>query len=187
MGFYKYLKEGFRGEWKINKQRLIEWRRQAAVVRVERPTNLYRARSLGYKPKQGVIVVRVRVPKGNREKPRPRGGRKPAGLGVNKIKPGKNKQWIAEERANRKYPNMEVLNSYKVGEDGQYHYFEVILVDPHNPVVQSDPNLNWIIRQRGRVYRGLTMAGRRARGLLNKGKGAEKLRPSLRAHNRKGK
>ncbi|MDP3765404.1 MAG: 50S ribosomal protein L15e, partial [Nanoarchaeota archaeon] len=34
--------------------------------------------------------------------------------------------------------------------------------------------------------RGLTSAGKRGRGLLHKGKGAEKLRPSLRAHQRKG-
>ena len=44
-----------------------------------------------------------------------------------------------------------------------------------------------IAHQRGRAFRGLTSAGRKMRGLLNKGRGAEKLRPSIRAHNRKGK
>ncbi|ALV62505.1 LSU ribosomal protein L15e [Thermococcus sp. 2319x1] len=40
---------------------------------------------------------------------------------------------------------------------------------------------------KGRVFRGLTSAGKRSRGLLNKGKGAEKVRPSIRAHRGRGK
>ena len=40
----------------------------------------------------------------------------------------KNIQVIAEERVADKYPNTEVLNSYYVGEDGLYKYYEVILV-----------------------------------------------------------
>ena len=37
-----------------------------------------------------------------------------------------------------------------------------------------------MIHHRGRAYRGKTGTGKRGRGLHNKGKGAEKLRPSLR-------
>jgi len=81
--------------------------------------------------------------------------------------------------------NLEVLNSYWVGEDGRYKWFEVILVDRSHPAILSDPQLSQIAKQRGRVYRGLTSAGRRARGLRRKGKGAEKIRPSLRANFRK--
>jgi large subunit ribosomal protein L15e len=33
------------------RQRLIEWRREPTVVRVEKPTRLDRARALGYKAK----------------------------------------------------------------------------------------------------------------------------------------
>lgn len=40
---------------------------------------------------------------------------------------------------------------------------------------------------RGRAYRGKTSAGKRGRGLYNKGKGAEKLRPSLAANKNRGK
>ena len=40
---------------------------------------------------------------------------------------------------------------------------------------------------RGRAYRGKTSAGKRGRGLFNKGKGAEKLRPSLKANLNRGK
>ncbi|MEO2117509.1 MAG: 50S ribosomal protein L15e, partial [Methanocaldococcus sp.] len=160
-----------------------------AVVRIERPTRLDRARALGYKPKQGIIVVRVRVRRGGLRKPRPKNSKKPATLGVNKITMGKSIQRIAEERAARRYPNMEVLNSYWVGEDGKYKWYEVILVDPYHPVIKADPQLNWLCtgKHRGRAFRGLTSAGKKGRGLRNKGIGAEKVRPSIRAHGRRGK
>ncbi|HEX7514261.1 MAG TPA: 50S ribosomal protein L15e, partial [archaeon] len=45
-------------------QRLQTWRREPSVVRIERPTRLDRARSLGYKAKQGVITARVRTWRG---------------------------------------------------------------------------------------------------------------------------
>ncbi|MBS7287913.1 MAG: 50S ribosomal protein L15e [Candidatus Freyarchaeota archaeon] len=162
------------------RERLTLWRKQPVIVRVERPTRPDRARRLGYRAKQGFIVVRVRVRKGGLRKPRPRSGRKPKGLGVAKKTPGKNLQWIAEERIARKYPNMEILNSYYVGEDGRWKWFEAILVDPSHPSIKSDPKINWICDRvhHGRVFRGLTSSGKKARGLINRGKGAEKIRPS---------
>lgn len=184
---YNYVSENWRriikkeGELKdFLRERMTLWRKQPAIVRVKRPTRPDRARRLGYRAKQGFIIVRVRIRKGGLRKPRPRSGRKPKGLGVAKKTPGKNLQWIAEERAARKHPNMEVLNSYYVGEDGRWKWFEVILVDPHHPVIKADPKINWICNKqhRGRVFRGLTSSGRKARGLRRKGKGAEKIRPS---------
>ncbi|MFH7835708.1 MAG: 50S ribosomal protein L15, partial [Candidatus Aenigmatarchaeota archaeon] len=59
------------------RKRAIEWRKEKSIVRVDRPLRLDRARSLGYKAKQGFIVVRVRVRKGGFSKPRPRSGRRP--------------------------------------------------------------------------------------------------------------
>jgi large subunit ribosomal protein L15e len=41
---------------------------------------------------------------------------------------------IAEEKAGKKYPNLRVLNSYYVWEDGTNHWFEAIMQDPNNPV-----------------------------------------------------
>ena len=35
----------------------------SAIERVEKPTNIKKARMLGYKAKQGFIIVRVRVKK----------------------------------------------------------------------------------------------------------------------------
>jgi large subunit ribosomal protein L15e len=70
-----------------------------------------------------------------------------------------------------------------------YKWFEVIMVDPHHPVIKSDPKIAWIAGKthKGRVFRGLTSAGKKGRGLRNKGKGAEKVRPSVRANKGKTK
>jgi large subunit ribosomal protein L15e len=194
MGAYRYIAQAWKrpGEsyvYQLLRERLPEWRRGESVVRVPKPLRLDRARALGYKAKQGIIVVRARIRKGGRRKDRPNAGRRPKRMGVVKYTPKKSLQWLAEERAQRRYPNLEVLNSYWVGKDGKYEYFEVIMVDPHHPSVRNDKELCWIAGKahRGRVFRGLTSAGKRSRGLRNKGKGAEKVRPSIRAHQRKGK
>jgi large subunit ribosomal protein L15e len=161
-------------------QRLIEWRKQHAIIRVERPTRLDRARKLGYKAKQGFVVARVRVRRGGLKKIRPKAGRRQKRMGVAKFKPAKSLRLIAEERAARKFPNLEVLNSYWVWEDGRFKWFEIVMVDPSHPVIQSDKDVNWICEptHRGRVFRGLTSAGKEVRGLRHKGRGAEKIRPS---------
>ena len=166
----------------IQWSRMIEWRREGAIVRVEKPTRIDRARELGYKAKQGYIVVRVRVRRGNLQRRKIKGGRRPKRKGMKKIPMRKSIQRIAEERVARKYPNLEVLNSYYVGEDGKYHYYEVILVDTNHPVIKNNPKINWICEShnRGRAFRGLTSVGKKGRGLRNKGIGAEKVRPSRR-------
>ncbi|RJS68821.1 50S ribosomal protein L15e [Candidatus Bathyarchaeota archaeon] len=185
---YKYIaeawtkpEESFVDE--LMRQRLIEWRKQPTVTRIEKPTRLDRARKLGYKAKQGFIVVRVRVRRGGLRKRRPRAGRRPKRMGVKKYKPAKSLRLIAEERAARKFPNLEVLNSYWVGEDGRSKWFEVIMVDPSHPVIKTDKDVNWICQKqhKGRVFRGLTSAGKKVRGLRRKGRGAEKVRPSRKA------
>jgi large subunit ribosomal protein L15e len=185
---YRYMREtqSSKEARELMRQRMREWRRGAAIVRVEKPTRLDRARALGYKAKQGVVVVRVRVRKGGRRKKRPSRGRRPKRMGILKLVPKKSIQFMAEERAARKYPNLEVLNSYPLGDDGQHKYFEVIMLDPSHPAIRSDPELGWVASatHRGRAYRGLTSAGKRARGLLHKGKGAEKVRPSVRTRRR---
>jgi large subunit ribosomal protein L15e len=101
-------------------------------------------------------------------------------MGVLKFKPAKSLRLIAEERATRKFPNMEVLNSYWVGEDGRSKWFEVILVDPHSPSIKTDKDVGWITEKqhKRRAFRSLTSAGKKVRSLRNKGRGAEKVRPS---------
>lgn len=151
----------------LARQRKIAWRRQKAIVRVGKPLRLRRARSLGYKAKQGFVTVRVRVRRGGLRKQRPTRGRRQRHLGVTRFVPSKSMQLIAEERAGKTFHNLEVLNSYWVGEDGQYKWFEVLLVDPHHPSIRGDEDINWICdpSQRGRVHRGLTSSGKEVRGL----------------------
>ena len=159
----------------LMKQRRVLWRKEPATTRVDRPTRIDRARSLGYKAKQGFLVVRQRVKRGGRMREKPAGGRRSAHAGRTKIV-DKNYKRIAEERVNRKYPNCEVLNSYYVTRDGMYVWYEVIIVDATHPRVLYDENVNHTFFNRGRAYRGLTSAGKKSRGLRKKGQGSEKTR-----------
>lgn len=142
---------------------LIQWRQERAVQRISRPTDAARARRLGWRAKQGFVVARVRVRKGLRMRPKRAGGRKPKASGRS-FSTGKSRRQIAEERANRKFPNLEVLNSSWLAADGPHEWFEVILVDPAHPSIAADRKISWILRQPGRAFRGLTAAGKKSRG-----------------------
>lgn len=192
MGLYKYVRDVWKkpkenlGE--IWKKRLISWRRGPSTIRIKRPTRIDRARTLGYKAKEGFLVVRQRVPRGGHRRPDIKGGRRPKHSRQRMVL-GKGYQQIAEERSAKKYPNCEVLNSYWVAQDGKYYWYEIILVDKSNPNIAKDKDINWITAKQHnrRVFRGLTASGKRSRGILtHKGKGAEKLRPSLRSKGRQG-
>jgi Ribosomal protein L15E len=191
---YRYIGDAWKNPSKtylkeLNHERRIQWRREENFLRIERPTRLDRARALGYKAKQGYVIVRAKVRKGSFQKHTIRAGRRAKRKGINKITTGKSLQRMAEERTAKRYPNLEVLNSYWVGADGQQEWYEVILVDPDHPVIKADNKINWICddKNKNRVYRGLTSAGIAGRGLRNKGKGAEKIRPSIGANGRRGK
>lgn len=178
---YKYIRDAWKNPDKSYVRELMwerapKWRKDKVIKRIDRPTRIDRARNLGYKAKKGYIVVRTRVRRGGMRKSRFKAGRRPKRMGVNKITPAKSIQRIAEERVARKYPNMEVLNSYWVWADGKYKYYEVILVDPSQPTIKNDPKINWICEKqhKGRVFRGLTSAGKKGRGRKRHGKGSEK-------------
>ncbi len=170
MGLYQQVREAWKRPSKtmpeLYRQRLIAWRREDSTVRIERPTRIDRARSLGYKAKQGFVVARQRVPRGGHVRPDISGGRRPKRFGT-RMNLQKNYQQIAEERTQKKFENLVVLNSYWVGQDGSYYWYEVILVDPDHPVIKSDRKINWICakKNRSRVFHGKTSAGYRGRGL----------------------
>jgi len=148
------------------KKRLIEFRKHGTVTRAEKPINIKRARALGYKAKQGFVIARVKVKKGKRMRPKYSGGRRPKARG-RYFTAGKSKQQIAEEKAARKFPNLEVLNSYLAGDDGVQKWFDVILLDKSHSVIRKDRGLKWICENKhnGRAFRGLTSAGKKSRGL----------------------
>jgi len=181
---WKKPKENLGDLWK---ERLMAWRKENSAVKLLRPTRIDRARSLGYKAKQGYSVVRQRVIRGGHKRPMIKKGRRTAHYSQ-RMALRKNYQLIAEERVQKKFHNLVVLNSYWVAQDGKYYWFEVILVDPFHPVIKKDKKLAWLgeKKNQSRVFHGKTSAGRKMRGLRgNKGKGAEKARPSRRAHDRK--
>ncbi len=173
-GFYQSI----RGLWKkrstelkeISKEKRIKWRKEPRFQKVERSTRVDRARALGYKAKQGFIIVRGRIERGGRKRPfYQRRGRKPSKTGITGFTPKKSLQRITEERVQKKYPNLEVLGSYQVGEDGRWKWFEIILIDKNHPVIKKDKNMKWISEKQHtrRVYRGLTSSGKKSRGLRN--------------------
>ena len=69
------------------------------------------------------------------------------------------------------------------------YWYEIILVDKSHPAIKADKKMSWVCsgKHKNRAFRGLTSAGRKSRGLRNKGKGAEKVRPSQRANKRTAK
>jgi len=187
-GMYQYLGEAWRNLDRETKQsRLIKWRASESIVKVEKPLRLDRARALGYKAKKGIVVVRVRLLRGGRKRSRHTHGRKSRKQHVRKILKMSYK-WVAEMRASKKYPNLVVLNSYWVGKDGKHYYFEVILVDPSKPEIINDRVYNWTTKGENstRAERGLTSAAKKSRGLRTHSKDM-KVRPSLRAWDRRGK
>lgn len=125
------------------------------IHRASRPSRPDKARRLGYKAKQGYVIYRVRVRRGNRKKPVPKGTLhqpsrtcgssccssgatygKPVRQGVNQLKFQRGLRSVAEERVGRRCGNLRVLNSYWINQDGVYKYYEVILVDPNHKAVR---------------------------------------------------
>ena len=187
-GMYHYIKQAWKKpDMKVLRERMIAWRASEAVVKVEKPLRLDRDRGLGYKDKKGFVVARVRLLRGGHKRSRPIRGRRGKRLHTRKnLK--MNYRWIAEQRVQRKFKNLVVLNSYLIGKDGMFYFFEVILVDPEKPEIKNDKTMNWISKpvNRSRAFRGLTSAGRKSRGLRNKSP-TLKVRPSARANKSKGK
>ena len=187
-GMYHYIRQAWKKpDMGLLRERMIGWRKSPVFVKVDKPLRLDRARGLGYKDKKGFMIVRVRLKRGGHKRPRPNKGRMGRRLHTRKhLK--MSYQWIAEQRAGRKYRNMEVLNSYFIGKDGIFYFYEVILVNPEAPEIKSDKTLNWISNpgNKGRAFRGLTSAGKKSRGLRRKSRNL-KVRPSARAWGHKGK
>jgi large subunit ribosomal protein L15e len=186
-GMYYYLRQAWKKpDNEVLRQRMIAWRQGDSIIEVDKPLRLDRARSLGYKDKKGFIVFRVRIVRGGRKKHRINHNRRSKRQTVRLILQMNYKE-VAEQRVARKYTNLEILNSYQIGKDGKHYFFDVIAVDPEREEIKNDMTINWICRpeNRGRAFRGLTSAGKKARGLRNKSPEL-KVRPSARANDRRG-
>lgn len=165
--------------------RTWEYRHMPVVHRCTQPTRPDKAHRLGYKAKQGFVIFRSRVRRGDRKKRVAKGivYGKPTHQGVRKQKSSSNLKVLAEQRVGRRVAgNLRVLNSYWVGQDALFKYYEVILVDPMHTAIRNDPKINFICnpQHKHRECRGVTAAGRRSRGLLKKGSHVSRQRPSRR-------
>ena len=174
MGAYKYLEELYKKKQSdvlrfLLRVRCWEYRQLNVVHRASGPARPDKAHRLGYKAKQGYVIYRVRVRRGDRKKHAHKGATygKPVRQGVNKLKPQRSLRALAEERVGRKVSNLRVLNSYWLNQDGVYKYFEVICVDPQHKAIRRDPRINWIVNpvHKHRECRGLTGAGKKSRGI----------------------
>ncbi|KOB74956.1 Ribosomal protein L15 [Operophtera brumata] len=159
MGAYRYIQELYRKKLSdvmrfLLRVRVWQYRQLTRMHRAPRPTRPDKARRLGFRAKQGFVIFRIRVRRGGRKRPVPKGATygKPKSHG---------------ERVGRRCGGLRVLNSYWVAQDSSYKYFEVILVDPSHKAIRRDPKINWIVNavHKHREMRGLTSAGRSSRGL----------------------
>ena len=196
MGAYEYLEEIWKKKQSdlmrfVLRMRTWEYRQLPAIHRCTHPSRPEKARKLGYKAKQGFVVYRVRIRRGGRKKPVRKGiiNGKPKSQGVIGLKMKKSLRAVAEQRVGKKLGNLRVLNSYWVGQDSTFKFFEVILVDPSHKAIRRDPKINWIARpvQKRRDERGLTSAGKKFRGLKKRGVSDNKNRPSRNANYKRRK
>ena len=196
MGAYKYLEELWKKKQSdlmrfVLRMRTWEYRQLPAIHRCTRPSRPEKARKLGYKAKQGFVVYRIRIRRGGRKKPVRKGiiNGKPKSQGVIGLKMKKSLRAVAEQRVGKKLGNLRVLNSYWVGQDSTFKFYEVILVDPSHKAIRRDPKINWIARpvMKRRDERGLTSAGKKFRGLKKKGVADNKNRPSRNANYKRRK
>lgn len=174
MGAYKYMQEIYRKKQSdilrfLLRVRSWQYRQLSSCHRAPRPTRPDKARKLGYKAKQGFVIYRVRVRRGGRKVPVPKGITygKPTTSGVNQKKFQRSHRSIAEERVGKKCGGLRVLNSYWVAQDSSYKFYEIIMVDIFHKAVRRDPKLQWICNpvHKHRELRGLTSAGKMSRGL----------------------
>jgi len=121
-------------------QRAIALRKGPTIARIERPSRLSKARMMGYKAKDGVVVVRIKLRRGGMRRPRPTSGRRSKHMGVLRMKSDEPVQRVAERRVLEKYRNLRLLGSYLYWQDGKHSWFECILIDPLNPSINSDYN-----------------------------------------------
>ncbi len=166
-GLYHQIRQAWKKpDKKTLRERMIKWRKSGVFTKVDKPLRLDRARALGYKAKKGFVIIRVRIKRGGHKRPRPNKGRRSKRLHTRKTLK-MNYKWIAEQRAERKYKNLVVLNSYQIGKDGMHYFYEVIMVDSNKPEIKKDKKMNWITKpgNKKRAMRGLTSAGKKSRGL----------------------
>ncbi|RUP22102.1 60S ribosomal protein L15, partial [Jimgerdemannia flammicorona] len=188
---YKYLEELYKKKQSdvlrfLLRVRCWEYRQLNVIHRASRPSCPDKARRLGYKAKQGYVIYHIRVRRGGRKCPTPKGVTygKSVNMGINQLKYQRSLKTTAEERVGRRCGNLHVLNSYWVNQDSTYKFYEVILVDPFHKAIRRDTRINWIANpvHKHCEARGLTAIRKKNRG-HGKGHGFNKTIGSGRTQN----
>merc|ERR1712231_3580 len=124
-GAYKYMNEVWRKKSSdtmryLQRIRVWQYRNLNTIHRASKPTRPEKARRLGYKATQGFVVYRIKIRRGGRKKPVPKGATmgKPTNMGVF-VQFARRLQSVAEERVGRHCGSLRVMNSYWVGEDSK--------------------------------------------------------------------
>merc|ERR1711872_132066 len=78
MGAYKYMQELYRKKQSdvlrfLLRVRCWQYRQLSTIHRASRPTRPDKARRLGYRAKQGYVIYRIRIRRGGRKRPVPKG------------------------------------------------------------------------------------------------------------------
>uniref|UniRef100_A0A8W4FNU7 Ribosomal protein L15 n=1 Tax=Sus scrofa TaxID=9823 RepID=A0A8W4FNU7_PIG len=158
MGAYKYIQE----LWKKKQSHLMgfllwvccwQYRQLSALHRAPRPTQPDKAHRLGYKANQDYVIYQTLVCRIRRKHPVPKGATygKPLHHG---------------EQAGCHCGSLRVLNSYWVGEDSTYKFFEVVFIDPFHKAIRRNPDTQWITKpvHKHREMQRLNSAGRKSLG-----------------------
>ncbi|ELK08873.1 60S ribosomal protein L15 [Pteropus alecto] len=154
MGAYKYIQELWRRKQSHVMRFLLRvcwWQycQPSAIHTVLHPTRPDKVRRLGYKVKQGYVIYQIRVCCGGCKRPVPKGATygKPVHHGVKQPKfAGSLHQSVAEEQAGCHCGALRVLNSYWVGEDSTYRFFEVIFIDSFHKAIRRNPDIQRVTK-----------------------------------------
>ncbi|KAG7173143.1 60S ribosomal protein L15-like 2 [Homarus americanus] len=164
---YKYMQEIYRKKRSdvmrfLLRIRAWQYRHLNKLHRAPRPTRPEKASRLGYKAKQGYVIYRIRIRRGGRKRPVPKGATygKPKSHGVNQLKPTHNLQSLAE--VCRRLGSLRVLNSYWVAQDSTFKYYKVIVLHIRHNNIMKDASINWMCNPTHglREMHGKTSAGK---------------------------
>ena len=124
-----------------------DYRHQSNYSRIRVPSRPHRARTLGYKNKNHMILVRARIRRGGTAPMIPDKSRTPSNIGKHRTRDIPLSKILAQ-RVSRKYPTLRVLNYYPIQKDGKYLYYQYIMYDPVQigPVPGANRPKGWVFR-----------------------------------------
>lgn len=135
MGAYRYVQELYRKKQSevmryLLRIRVWQYRQLTKLHRCPRPSRPDKARRLGYRAKQGYVIYRIRIRRGGRKRPVPKGCTygKPKSHGINELKPYRKLQNIAE--VSYKFPSWD-WTTYSTVHDANLSDLLILVMIPN--------------------------------------------------------